>query len=346
MIRPDKIISAFFGGVGFRDSTVSGIPALDTANEETRSGMVFQDGNFLVTLQNIYDCQQDPDIEDTEFNTLLTNMQNAVILETVNKVAEQQSDFCQASNLYPYEKAFRDTIEPSDRAVGFKVTPNLINRRILEIPWVELSFDSAKTFNVYLYNSNIPTAPIAPKEVTTQAGRSVIAGLNWYISDDVTYKGGDFYLVYFEDDLDGAKAFKKDYDLASYQIETAYYYIQPVTVEHTGAVINVVSANEQSETFGLNIGVNVYDDYTEVFIRNQGLFWNAIKHQMAEKVLNLIATSPRTNDTERSQQARLQLYGSKEHGIVGVTSKLSRAVEDLRKMLFYQPRISRGTLRS
>ena len=346
MIRSDKITSAFFGGVGFRDSTIPAVPSLSTANKETRSEMVFQDGNFLVTLQNIYDCQENSVISAANFNVLLEDMQKAVILEAVNKIAEEQSSFIQGENLYPYEKSFENTITPSRRAVGFKIEPTIINGYICEIPWIELSFDSAKTFKVYLYNSNIPTIKIKEQSVTTVANQSVIQNLNWYIADDETYKGGDFYLIYFEDDLDGAKAFKKDFELSSLQRSTQYYYVRPVTLDHAGTVIDVTNLTEESDTFGLNFGVNVYNDYTEIFIRNQGLIWTAIKHQMTEKVLNLIATSSRTNDVERSQQARLHLYGSKEHGIEGIHSKLNRAIRDVKKMLFYQPRISRGTLRS
>lgn len=346
MVRPDKITSALFGGVGFKDSTLSSVPSLTDSNKENRSGMVFQDADFLVTLKNIFDTQENSGISTPDFNTLLENMQKAVILEAVNKVAEEQSDFIQTENIYPYEKAFENTVTPSGKAVGFKIDPTIRNGYICEIPWIELSFDSAKTFKVYLYNSNIPTEKIEEESVTTIAGRSVIKNLNWYIADDTDYKGGDFYLIYFEDDLDGAKAFKKDFELSKYRIDAEYYYVHPVALDHSGATIDVTSLAEKSDTFGLNLGINVYNDYTEIFTRNGGLMWAVIKHQMTEKVLNLISTSSRTNDTERGQQARLQLYGSKEHGIEGIYSKLNRAVRDTKKMLFYQPRIYRGTLKS
>lgn len=348
MIRSDKIISAFFGGVGFRDSTLTDVPDVSTANKETRSGMVFQDGNFLVTIKNIYDCQEDADISDVDFNTLLTNMQNTVILETVNKISEKQSDFIQSANIFPYEKSFKNTITPSSKVVGFEIEKTNDCGIICKLPWVELSFDTAKTFNVYLYNSNKPNAPIQTQSVTTVAGESVIQSLNWYVADDSTYKGGKFYLVYFEDDLDGAKAFKKDFELSSYQVGTSHYNINPVSIGYTGAVIDVSDVTNESDIFGLNLGVDVYNDYTEVFIRNQNLFWTAIKHQMTEKVLNMILQSTRTNFTEREtkeNQARFALYGNEKYKIEGINLKLGSAIDDIKKMLFYQPTISKGTLR-
>ena len=345
MIRSDKITTAFFGSVGFRESTLPGIPALSSENKESKSGLFFQDGNFLVELNNIYDCQNDIDITDDNFNALLNNMQNAVILESIRKVSERQSDFIQSSNLYPYEKSFESLLETDGRAVGFQITPCQKNGYILEIPWIELSFDTAKTFNVYLFNSNLPKSPIQTKSVTTVAGESVIADLYWHITDDSSYKGGKFYLVYFEDDLDGAKAYEKNYELSSYQVSTRFYDVCPVTMTHISKDIDVTSVHEQSETYGLNIGVNVYNDYTELFIRNKSLFYDLIMHQMTEKVLNLMITSTRTNITERINQAKLALYGSTEHGIESSGAKIKRAVEDLKKMLFYQPIISKGTLR-
>jgi len=345
MIRSDKIISAFNGGVGWRQPTLTDMPVIDADNLASSSGLRFEDGNFLVTIKNIYDCREDKDIEDSEFNAFLTNMQNAAILDTIEKVADKQSHFIQANNLYPYEKSFKTTLAPSGRAVGFEIEPCLKNGYILEIPWVELSFDLEKTFKVYLFNSNIPKSAIAEKEVTTTAGESKITDLNWHISDDTTYKGGKFYLVYFEDDLDGAKAYKRDYELSSYQLSTYYYYINPVSITHTSEELDVTTVTNESDTGGVNFGINVYNDYTEVFIRNKSLFWTAIKHQMTEKVLNLIITSSRINNTEMMGQARWNLYGNEKYSVEGVSTKISRAIDDIRKMLFYQPRISRGTLR-
>jgi len=345
MIRSDKIISAFNGGVGWRQPTLTGMPTIDAANLASSSGQRFEDGNFLVTIQNIYDCQNDSDISDVDFNTFLTNMQNAAILDTMLKVAERQSDFIQANNLYPYEKSFDSTLTPSGRAVGFEIEPCLKNGYILEIPWIELSFDLEKTFKVYLFNSNLPKSAIAEQEITTTEGESKITDLNWHIADDATYKGGKFYLVYFEDDLDGAKAYKKDYELSTYQVSTYYYYINPVTISHTDNELDVTTVSNESDTGGINFGINVYNDYTEVFTRNKSLFWTAIKHQMTERVLNLIISSTRSNTTERQNQAIWNLYGKEKIALEGISTKINRAVEDVRKMLFYQPRISRGTLR-
>jgi len=348
MIRIDKIQAGLFGGVGFRNSDITGYDIVNTANQVTASGLTFQDGSELVTIKNIKLSQENPSINDEQFNTLLERMQKAVILDVCNKVVNGKSDFIKSTNLYPFEKSFDEKVGVSGKFVGFQIVPSLGNI-ICRIPWIELSFDSEVTFNIYLYNSNLPKTPIQTKAVTTVAGESKITVLDWIVADDLTYKGGNFYLGYFENDLGTARAFKKDHDIGSLRIKTPYFYIEPVSLTYSGTTINVENEIYESETFGLNIGVDIHNDYTELILRNKNMFWNAIQLQMHEKVLNMIRYSTRENSEKRGladiiKFADFELYGNKEMGIIGVQGKLNKAIETLQKALFYKPTISKGTL--
>ena len=332
-----------FGGVGFRESTLSDVPSLTKENKESRSGLYFQDANGFVTLRNIYDCQENKDITEDGFNTLLGNMQKSVILESVNKVIEGESDFISSLNLYPFEKSFDTVVTKKDKFVGFYIEPK--NKNVTtKINWVELSFDADTTFTLYLYNSNKPKTPIEEVEVETVAGEAKIVDLDWYISDSDEYKGGKFYIGYYYSDVD-ANAYKKDHDVANMRVVPPAFNVQPISLGHDGLTIDVEDETYESESYGLNIGMEIYTDYTQMVLRNQNLFWNLIKNQMAEKVLNLISTSTRTNITERANQARLELYGSEKYGIIGATAKTDRALKSLKRALFYKPRIERRTLR-
>lgn len=80
------------------------------------------------------------------------------------------------------------------------------------------------------------------------------------------------------------------------------------------------------------------------------MFYQAIQYQMAEKIFNLIRTSVRSNDIKRLNNDNinsfgLEMYGNKDAGIEGINGKLKRSIEDLRRMFFRKPLISRGTLR-
>lgn len=347
MIRSDKIQLALFGGVGFRQSPITGYDIVNAANQVSDSGLFFQDGSPPVTIKNIKDTQQDITGDDAAFNLFIKQLQESVIIETCSKVVSGQSDFKQSTNLYPFEKSFSNTITPSGRFVGLEVIPTLNIGCILRIPWIELSFDTDKTFDIHLFNSNLKD-PIQTKSVTVVAGESTIVDLGWFVSDDTTHKGGNFYIGYFEDDLSGAKAFEKDFDNSNLQIRTRSYYINPVTINHDTEVLDVTTVIETSSVFGLNIGVDIYNDYTELIIRNKNLFWNSIQLQMADKCLNLFKTSSRSNRTERLadqfKDLYIDLYGDKNLGIIGIEGKLKSSIDDLRKMLFRKPLISRGTL--
>ena len=344
MIRVDKIQAGLFGSVGFRQPTLAGYNIVDSTNLGSTSGLYFGDSSDLVTIKNIKECQEDIAISNANFNTLLTNMQKTCILDVCNKIIAGQSDFIDSLNLYPYEKSFDATLIPSNKFVGFTIIPQRKDIAC-SIPWVELCFDSEKTFNIYLYNSNNPTTPIQTKEVTTAAGESVIVDLGWIIADDVTYKGGVFRLGYFEEDLDGAKAYKKDYEFSNFKVNSPYFFIEPIYLNHSEMVIDVESELSSTDTFGLNIGMDIYTDYTELLIRNKHLLFPAIQLQMHERVLNLIKYSSRQNGQERIAKENIdfELFGNSKLQIDGIVSKLNRAVDQVKKAMFYVPKISRVT---
>lgn len=351
MIRPDKIISGMSGSVGFRQPFNSEYAIVNSENQLSASELFYQDASDFVSVENIIDCQSYSNISETDFNILLTRLQNDAVLKVCQKITSNESDLIQDINLYPYEKTFNNTIEPLSRFVGFKIEPNYINSKIInKIKWVELCLDSVVTFKLYLYNSNKPNTPIAEKEITTVANEAKIIQIdNWFIADDADYKSGYFYIGYFEDDLGSAKAIKKDYELSDYKVGTKYFYISPVTLTHTGSNIDVSSYTEESDTFGLNIGISVYNDYTELLISNKSLLYQAIQYQMGERILNLIRTSIRSNITERLNQEHINdisfdLYGNREAGIEGVTGKLKREINNIKNALFWKPAIRRNTM--
>lgn len=347
MIRSDKIIASLFGGVGFRQSPIVGYDIVDADNQTSQSGLFFQDATPLVTIKNIKEAQQDINGDATAFNLYLKQLQESSIIEACRKIVNNQSDFIRTNNLYPFEKTFENTITTINRFVGFEINPNCSINNILKISWIELSFDSDTTFDIYLFNSNLST-PIQAKSITTSKDESIIVNLDWYISDDVAHKGGKFYLGYFDEDLGLARAFRKDFENSNLQINTPNYYITPVNLNHNSNILDVKSTRESSDVYGLNIGVDVYNDYTELIIRNKNLFWETIQLQMAEKCLNVFRTSTRANRTERStggfDDADFELYGNKDLGIDGVDGKLASAINNLRNMLFRRVRIIRGTL--
>ncbi|EAR14678.1 hypothetical protein [Robiginitalea biformata] len=59
---------------------------LTVANKTTESGRYFQDEHSAVTLENILACQPDSDMNDADFNTYLTELRGAAILQVLADV--------------------------------------------------------------------------------------------------------------------------------------------------------------------------------------------------------------------------------------------------------------------
>jgi hypothetical protein len=349
MIRPDKIKSALFGGVGFRQSPISEYAIVDADNLASSSGLFFQDASALVTIKNIKDAQQSININDVDFNSYLKQLQESSIIEISRAVTAGESDFIQDVNLFPYEKSFKNTIDTRGKFVGFVFEPTNRIDIIAKLSFIELSFNEDVTFNIYMYNSNKPSDPIQSLPVNALANQAVVIPLEWFISDDVTYKGGSFYVGYFEDDLGTAKALKKDYDLASFQVSTKCFHTRPISLDHTGAFIDVESVINESEEYGLNFIVSIYNDYTEKLIRNKNVLWSAIQLYMGEKVLTVLRNSTRLNGTNNTlgvseKDVDFDLFGNAKFNIDGIITKKQRQVDSIRKMLFYKPLIKRRTL--
>jgi hypothetical protein len=351
MIRSDKIKSQLFGGVGFRQSTLNSYDIVDAENQASQSGLVYQDASRLVTIKNIKESQENSEITDEQFNDLLKQMQESAIINTCEKIIQQESDFINSINLYPFEKTFNNTLTVGDSFTCFRIESVRNNTILTKISFIELAFDTIATFNIYLYNSNKPNTPIQTKEITTVANESIIVSLDWHIADDESHKGGNFYIGYFESDLAGALPIKRDYELSTLDIQSRCNYILPVKLTHSGTTIDVSSYTSESDTGGLNIGIETYIDYTETIVRNKNIFWKAIQSEMGIQVLDIIRHSTRSNRDQRlnsasTQDIDIELLGFRTDATYkqGLISKNARNIADIRKMLFPKPRIIRRTL--
>jgi hypothetical protein len=350
VIQSAKIKSSLFGGVGFRNPTDTNYNIVKAPNTDSTSGLYFDDASGFVTIQNIKDCQPDKNITVTEFNTYLSNLQKQVIDDVCRQVVAEHSRVLYSLNLYPYAKTFDAVLDAGGDFVGFEIEPNMQNSTLCKLEWVELAFDKEVTFNLYLFNTN-KKEPIKTQEVTTSAGEGVIVNLtDWVLDDSDEYKGGRFYLGYFESDLAGAKPFAKDYELSNTQCSNVFFSIYPIRVEQESEVLNIRNTEYMSDTAGLNIGVNIYSDYTALILNNKNLFYPAIQLGMGVKVLNLIRTSIRSNSTERLTKEMIpdiefELYGNEQLNIKGLKSEYVSRIKSLVSMLFYEPKMIISTLR-
>lgn len=349
MIRSEVIKSSLFGGVGFRNPTDTDYNIVKEPNTTSNSGLYFDDASGFVTIQNIKECQPDRNITVNEFNTYLGNLQKQVIDDVIRQVVTEKSKMLYSLNMFPYAKTFDKTLAVDDGFVGFEIEPTRFNQTLCKLEWVELAFDTAVTFNLYLFNTN-KKEPIKTQSVTTSAGESVTVNLSdWFVDDENEFKGGRFYIGYFEADLNGAKPYAKNYEAANVQMCNVFFNLFPVRVEQASEVLNIREVDYMSDTGGLNVGINIYNDFTNIIVHNKHLFYSAIQYGMGVKVLNLIRTSIRSNITQRLTREMIpdiefELYGNETLGIAGLKSEYLSRIDSVKKMLFYEPLMIKDTL--
>lgn len=291
-----EVLTAMLSRLGWRQGTVT-VPTLTSANKTTGSGRYFNDFHALVTVKNIKDTVEDPDISDSDFNTYLQDLQEAVISECLNRVFSPK--------YFDEPKMLFDRLDgESSQAnsglfVGYKIRPANDNDVTVQVNSLTLLFDGAATFNIYLFHEKKATA-LKTQSVTTVANQQVKVDLTeWYLSAlNGSTTGGSFYIGYFQDDLGSVKAINEDadwnYNTFCFKYESAYCDIVSSTTINSDGYSGSV-------TNGLNLEVSSFRDYTKKIIRNVSLFDNVIGYGMAVKVLEgIIYSTSASNGNERA----------------------------------------------
>ena len=343
----DKSQIKDLGLVGWRSSTISGIPALTSPNTASSSGMTYNDYSSLVTVQNVYKIQEDSSISDANFNTYLTNLTNAAFIKVLNAVF-QDEDYIENRVLFPYENVWTETITNDTSFVGYEACP--VNRRdlIIFLNNVFTSFDSADTIKLLLLHSSKKT-PIQSKEITVEELTDTDTLLDWDLSN-FKYSGGKFYVGYLRGGLT-AKAINRNWNSANVRSCYNMFQIKPIIVRgwDSETLFDVDDVEYEDETYGLNFDITSWKDYTNIILRNKNKFVDALGLQVAADVLDLILNNTQSNNIERElkNQAFIELEGFINENLprtLGIAKKLKGEIERLRKVFVDTPKIQRGTL--
>jgi len=335
------------GLVGWRSSTISGMPTLTAGSQLSSSGMYYNDFSSLVTVQNVYRCQEDAAITDTNFNTYLTNLADAAFVKVLNAVF-QDEDYIENKVLFPYENVWTKLIDNDTSFVGYEITP--ANRKELTISLnnVFTSFDSAGSVKLLLFHSS-RKAPIQTKTITVEELTETNTALNWDLAN-FNYSGGKFYVGYLRSGLT-AKAVNRDWDSANVRNCFNMFGIQPIIVSghNSETLFDVDLVEYEDETYGLNFDITSWKDYTNIILRNKNKFTNALGLQVAADTLDLIIKATRSNRIERELEARAfaELEGfinAELPRTYGIAKKLSDEIARLKKSFIETPNIQRATL--
>jgi len=346
MIQADIINSVAVGVVGWKQSSRTGSPVLDTANKASSSGLYYQMGNGLCTVENIKAAVDDEAISDVNINTYLADLAKSALNDVCHRVFDVE-DFVDGGLLLKHENKFSETLDNGTDFVGFEIDLSKRNDLSVILNSLLLEFNAVDSVKVLLFNSQV-NAIIDSETIATLANSVKSTSAGWVLND-LQY-GGKWYVGYLRSGLT-AKAIKRNFSLASLQTAFAGVDIKPIKVAGWNAetMFDPSLVTYTSDTWGMNFNISIYKDYTDIVKSNVNRFAKALQLQVCANVIDLLSNSVRSNKNERLSKAYalVELNGNRynpafpEHS--GVLSKLNTEIKILRNT--YNPRgIIRVTL--
>lgn len=343
-----QVISALFGRVGWRQPSITGSPALSSVNTTSKGGRYYQDFHTLITVANLKSVIEEVGASDSSLNAYLEAIQRGIILQCVNGVFNEP-EYLSQKLLFNRSWAVNDQLVTNSGyfvGVQFRVppTPDIA----VQLDSVALYFDSAVTFNLYVFNDAVK-APLAVIEVTTVANSQTLVNLSDVVLNHIggANMGGSFYIGYFQDDIGNAKAYWEqgcEYARDSYSWTFIEANRKPAEYDFDRQNIRRNNVN-----YGLNLHVSTFRDHTWQIIKKASLFDNAIGLQMAAQMVEKIIYSVRSNGPERILKetaaqinAQLDLNGvapiSDSPHTTGLKKQISQELTRLKESFFPKPK--------
>lgn len=258
---------------------------------------VFESGHAVVTVNNIYDVQENNKITSAQFSQVLRRMAIDNVLKCLTNVFNKTE---QLEKALMFERFGRQDYSNANQGVfcAVRIIPAQSFGKSVRIEKLILLFNQAKTFNFYLFHDTQPGSPVATFSVTTITGEQTIIPLDYVISYAGSgNKSGAYYLGYFQNDLGTALATN---EIIGQFNKTYNFGLTPVVLPNPAATtidVNQVSFTMKSQ--GFNIQVSSFRDYTQLIVDNAHILDNVMEMQMAADVIELVNNSSRTNIGQR-----------------------------------------------
>lgn len=332
-------IASLYGAVGVRQPFNAAYAIIDAANQVTNSGLFVTD-NPMCKVEYLKDTQDYADITDADFNVFLKRMQEDSIM-SVARAVFNESDYVDRQVLYPFAQNKVNTITLPSGFVGERIEVSIEKNIAFEIPRILLDFDGAGDLEILLFNTS-QTTPIESQVVTITSNHQSV-DLGWKIDNSGdTYKG-DYYLGYLTNTvgIGTLKPYARDYDRSN--VRAAISLLQLTQVQflgHTTATMPDLTTKEgMSDSHGMNPDITVYDDFTDLILRNETLFYQAINLEFQIKFLDTYLNTLRSNGNQRDAKdiafkIAVELNGIDREGqvkIVGLRSKLNGSISTIKK---------------
>lgn len=352
MYDVQRVINALFGRVGWKQPTQPEYAILTEPNTLSKSGRYFTDAHNAVSVQNIKENQDDPNISDPDFNLMLEQMQKTAILRVLSDIFNLTAvvDCLQVFDRES-DEANDEFIENTGKFVGVKVTLGRAPDYAVALSSVVLYFDSDVEFELKCFIENKAT-PIWTKTVKATANEATIVDVSDLV---LSYMSGvarttAFYIGYFQNDIGEAKAHNEEMEALNAGFIWKAEFVK--TGISNGNIILPIE-DFTDDTYGLNLQFTTYRDYTNIIVPQPQIFDNAVSLQFACNVLELILSGSRSNKTQRISSEQLgdmfvalnqEMPTDQSPVGPGLKVRYRTEIEKLQKAIFAVPKIETHSL--
>lgn len=305
--NPDVVLPVLLKRIGWKQPTIAEHAVVDTNNQISKSGRYYNDGSFhpLVTIPNIKNTIEDSGISDVDFNVELEQIAKSAIISCLSTVFNK-SELIEQSLLF--ESRYSNTLTERPNAgkfVGFriKVAPG----HVLQINKLSLLFNGVGNLNISLYHERKSAALWSTEVILSEGEPEIVTPDEPLFISNVsdTFLGGYFFLGYFQDELQDIKAIE-DNEVKSC-LKCAR--IEPIESIVTDGNFNRQQFGITGSSYGLNLDISVFKDYTDSIIKGAHLFDNAIGLQVAYNVSKNVLFAIRSNVNERILKDQMDKFG-------------------------------------
>lgn len=344
----NPVMTALFPRIGFRQPTKDGYSSLVTApNLSATSNRYFDDFHADCSASNVFDMQDDPDMGTVAFNGLLESIKKSVIVKALNGVFSSP-EYIDQTLLFDrdYANMVEEPMTNQSKFVGYRINVAKSFDKAVQINAATLLFNANCNVTLYLFKEGKKSAvwsqvcAVVANEATIVALTDLVLS---YIGEQT--KGSVFYLGYFQDEIAGQNA-KAINETSVCWNKTLVFGACPFSADAVGADnFSRVNITENNQTFGLNLEMSSFSDWTQMIIKRPQIFDELIGLAMAFTVLEMIVHTQRSNKEERKlNDSAMMVLMQDLNGvapisdgpppITGLNKRIQREADRVRKELF------------
>jgi len=304
------VIPALTKRKGWEQPTLASFGPVLTGDVITNeSGLAYNRDHAACSPVTLLAVQEDSGISSANFNNYLLGLQSAVIMDALNGIfmLPQMIEGPKAIFSKNFRTAFKPIPNTSDFC-GWQLDVAEGDYAV-KIDAVALIMSAPCTVTLYLYN-DVVAAPLWTQVVTVPAAASQyvvnLDDLVLHYSDD-THKTGTFFFGYYQDEIAGQDVTALDVYLNSFNSYNMVGY-QCFQATSDFAAKTFVRSMYQTNyrTFGLNLEMSSYNDFTNTIVRNASQFDRLLGMCMTAKCISEVMASTRSNGTQRISERQLE----------------------------------------